>query len=88
MNEEKQDAVKMKARSMVSAQLRLWMGDRKMDRFVLAQKSGVHSDSIYKILRGNRGANVDSLALLADGLGIQLAVLLMPLEPDNGIDEE
>ncbi len=80
MTEEQQEEVKTKARSMISAQLRLWMADRRMDRFALAERSGVHSDSIYKILSGKRGASADSLALLAAGLDIQLAVLLMPVQ--------
>lgn len=87
MTEAQQETAKTEARRMISAQLRVWMADRNMDRFALSAKSGVHSDTIYKILRGNRGASADSLAVLAAALGIQIAVLLMPLEAANGADE-
>ncbi len=87
MTKEQQEQVKAKARRMISAQLRVWMADRKMDRFALSEASGLSPDAIYKILRGDRGASADSLTLLAAGLGIQVAVLLMPIEADNGSDD-
>lgn len=88
MTEQEQERVKARAKRMISAQLRFWMRDRSMDRFALHKECGVHSDSIYKILRGDRGTNGDSLALLAAGLRIPISTLLTPLETDSGSDDE
>jgi transcriptional regulator with XRE-family HTH domain len=44
----------------------------RADRFELAERSGLSADAIYKIGRGDRAASVDSLALLAFGLDIEM----------------
>ena len=89
MTDEEKEQAKLNARRMISAQLSFWMTDRKMDRFALHKACGVHHDSIYKILRGNRGTNGDSLALLAAGLRIPISTLLTPLgQNDSNEDQE
>lgn len=72
--------IKQKARSMVSANLRKWMRDRGLDKNQLAVKAGLDPDTLYRILRGDRGANVDSLAVIAAGLRISVDMLLSPVE--------
>jgi transcriptional regulator with XRE-family HTH domain len=77
MTDEQRERAKEKSREFVGQQLQFWMNLRKMDRFELAERSGLSPDAIYKIGRGDRAASVDSLALLALGLGIGIQMFWM-----------
>lgn len=88
MTEEAQEQAKLNARKMISAQISYWMADRKMDRSQLAKESGIHSDTVYKILRGDRGSSSDTLAAFAAALRIPISTLLTPMEPDYGSDDD
>ncbi len=79
MTDEEKEEIKTRTQNMISAQLRIWMEREKLDKYELAERSGVHYDTIYKIKRGDRKATVEVVALLAAGLGIPLAVLLTPV---------
>lgn len=80
MTELEEQEVKEESRKLVADQLMFWMNHYNMDRFQLAERSGLSADAIYKIGRGNRGASVDSLAVLAAGLGISLQMFWMQVK--------
>lgn len=80
MTELEEQAAKEKSRKLVADQLIYWMNFRKVDRFQLAARSGLSADAIYKIGRADRGASVDSLAVLAAGLGISLQMFWMTVK--------
>ncbi len=74
-------------RSRVSAQIRAGMQNTDRDVATLAKDSGVSASVIYGYLRCENAATVETIALIADALKVPPAVLLMPLEIDNGSDE-
>ncbi len=80
MTDEEKEEVRQKLRTVVSAQVRYWMRRMNMDVKDLQEASGVSGDTIYKIRAGDRGANLDNVALLASGMGIPAFVLLAPDE--------
>ena len=81
------ERAKDRLRTNISAQLRDRMKLMRMDVKDLKEASGVSDDTIYKIRAGDRGVNMDNVALLANALCVPAAVLLMPLPVDNGADE-
>lgn len=48
-----------------------------------ADKIDMPKQTIYRLIRCEKGASVDTVDRLAKGFGIPSAVLLMPLEEDN-----
>ncbi len=80
MTEQEQQEAKEAARELAAIQLTFWMRFRKLDRYQLAEESGISQDAIYKIGRGDRGANLDSLALLAAALGISIPMFWMQVK--------
>lgn len=78
------ERAKQRLRMNISAQVRDRMDLMSMDVKDLKKASGISDDTIYKIRAGDRGVNMDNVALLAYALCVPPAVLLMPLEVDNG----
>lgn len=74
------EIVKKRAREIVGKQINYWLVRNGMDKFDLAKKAGMHHDTVYRILRGDRGANIDSLAAMAYAFDIPLLQLLTPVE--------
>ncbi len=71
---------KQEIRNRLSRQIDHWQVKTKMDVAALAQATDMAENTIYRIKRGDVGASIDSLVLLADAFGIPPAVLLMPIE--------
>ena len=82
--DEYRETRKIEMRSRLSGQIRAQQRKNKMDVADLARATGMAENTIYRIKRGDVGATVDSIAAIADAFGIPPAVLLMPVEVDNG----
>ena len=80
MTELEQQAAREDCRELVANQLVYWMNFRSVDRFQLAERSGLSADAIYKIGRADRGCNIDSLAVMAESLGISLQMFWMTVK--------
>lgn len=77
MTEDQMEEIKVALRATVGMQLRVWMRRTEVDVAKLADRSKVSADTIYNLLGAKRGANLDSLALLAEAMDIPAFILLV-----------
>ena len=67
-------------RTILSANMRIQMRKTGRDVARLSKDTGLAENSIYRLLRGDAGATVDSIAVMAEVFEIAPAVLLMPVQ--------
>lgn len=71
------------ARIILAAQVKFWMNRFNKDVKALAEESGISIPMIYKLMRGDNAASVDTIARLANAFEIQPSVLLTPIPQDK-----
>lgn len=71
-------------RVTLSARIRLQMQRLRMDRPTLIEQSGLSKNAISRLMRCDVGASVDSIEKLADALGVDAFMLLVPIPVDSG----
>lgn len=74
------EAMKHALMKGLAKQVRIGMDRINIDVAELAERSTVSADTIYNVLRGERECKIGIIALLAIGLEIPPAVLLMPVQ--------
>lgn len=61
---------------LVGQKIKNHMASQSIKPYKLSQMTGLHRDTIYKILRGDRGMTLESVEKIANALGIAISVLV------------
>lgn len=78
----------MTARTILAKQIEANLERLGLSVPAFADKIDMPKQTIYRLIRCERAASVDTVEKLAKGFEVPRSVLLMPLEQDSGVDEE
>lgn len=65
-----------KEMSELGKKIKKYMDMQQLSVIQLSKLANLHRDSIYKILHGDRGANLESIRKIAGALDIPISVLV------------